>query len=131
MGCIECNAQFRLVRKVYKYIKLPFKRTICVSIYMCPNHHVYAPIAIWEPIYKGMLGGKPKYEARVHKEEELTEEEIEVRKKQEPATIIVKRGGCQECTHIKSSHAMGYLECHESGCKCQHFKSKKTEEVTV
>jgi hypothetical protein len=96
---------------------------------MCPRHHVYAPIAIWEPYYDKKTQ-KVKLKP-IKKEEELTEEEIKVRQRQEPATMEVIEGGCATCGDAKKDHAMGRLECHQAGCKCQHFVSKKAKEITV
>jgi len=83
MGCKTCGQKnWGLAHKQYQKV---FDRSAVIYIFQCKNCETTPYVRRGDRM--------PRHEK---KEEKLTQEEIEVRKKQKPSTVIVKRGGKKE-----------------------------------
>lgn len=91
MGCKTCGQKnWGLAHKQYQKV---FDRSAVIYIFQCKNCGHYS-VSVEETTPYVRRGDRmPRHEK---KEEKLTQEEIEVRKKQKPSTVIVKRGGKKE-----------------------------------
>jgi NMD protein affecting ribosome stability and mRNA decay len=92
MGCKTCGQKnWGLAHKQYQKV---FDRQAIINVFQCKSCGHFSVNVVEAPPYVRKGGDRmPRYEK---KEEKLTQEEIEIRKKQKPTTVIVKRGGKRE-----------------------------------